>query len=198
MQLPSAAGFRAGVRWADGGGESAASISSANPTRRFDLTLLDARQPRAGSKRLWCSATAATYGLRFGEAAALRQACGEVLTVRSSPYGGDRRRIAESTTKTKRDRHVPVPEPRLAQAHVELLHRPRTPWCSRRGGRIPASVNTAGHSTTPATRSGSVPHGSGVPRPRWRSAQAQRRRATSWTRRQSGDDARPAPLLVND
>lgn len=52
-------------------------------------------------------------GLRFGEAVALRRrhVVDRVLTVRSSATAVTGKGIVESTTKTKRDRHVPVPEP---------------------------------------------------------------------------------------
>jgi integrase len=56
-------------------------------------------------------------GLRFGEAVALRpKHGGRVLTVRSSATAVTAAGIVESTTKTKRDRHAPVPEPCLAEA----------------------------------------------------------------------------------
>jgi integrase len=52
-------------------------------------------------------------GLRFGEAAALRRkhVGDRELTVRASATAVKGRGIVETTTKTKRDRHVPVPGP---------------------------------------------------------------------------------------
>ncbi len=71
-----------------------------------------------------------------------------VLTVRSSATAVTGKGIVESTTKTKRDRHVPVPEPVWKKLKAELPPT-RTRWSSpaARAGSF-HSANTAGHSTT--------------------------------------------------
>ncbi|EFD72715.1 LOW QUALITY PROTEIN: hypothetical integrase, partial [Mycobacterium tuberculosis GM 1503] len=59
-----------------------------------------------------------------------------VLTVRSSPTAVTGKGIVESTTKTKRDRHVPVPEPVWRRLHAELPTDPNA-LCPRRKGDLP-------------------------------------------------------------
>jgi len=79
-------------------------------------------------------------GLRFGEAVALRrrQVGDRVLTVRSSATAVTGKGIVESTTKTKRDRHVPVPEPVWQRLHPELPTDPNAlVFPSRKGGFLP-------------------------------------------------------------
>jgi integrase len=79
-------------------------------------------------------------GLRFGEAVALRRrhVGDRVLTVRSSATAVTGRGIVESTTKTKRDRHVPVPEPVWKRLQAELPTDPNDlVFPSRKGGFLP-------------------------------------------------------------
>lgn len=79
-------------------------------------------------------------GLRFGEAVALRRkhVGDRVLTVRSSARAVTGKGIVESTTKTKRDRHVPVPEPVWERLHAELPTDPNAlVFPSRKGGFLP-------------------------------------------------------------
>ncbi|BBY31498.1 tyrosine-type recombinase/integrase [Mycolicibacterium sediminis] len=79
-------------------------------------------------------------GLRFGEAVALRRrhVGDRVLTVRSSATAVTGRGIVESTTKTKRDRHVPVPEPVWQRLKAELPADPNElVFPSRKGGFLP-------------------------------------------------------------
>jgi integrase len=61
-------------------------------------------------------------GLRFGEAAALRRrhVGDRVLTVRASATAVTGKGIVETTTKTRRDRHVPVPGPVWERLKDEL------------------------------------------------------------------------------
>jgi integrase len=76
-------------------------------------------------------------GLRFGEAVALRRkhVGDRVLTVRSSATAVTGKGIVESTTKTKRDRHVPVPEPVWQRLHAELPAAPNAlAFPGRKGG----------------------------------------------------------------
>jgi len=79
-------------------------------------------------------------GIRFGEAVALRRkhVGDRVLTVRSSATAVTGKGIVESTTKTKRDRHVPVPEPVWQGLHSELPTNPNAlVFPSRKGGFLP-------------------------------------------------------------
>jgi integrase len=79
-------------------------------------------------------------GLRFGEAVALRRKhVGErVLTVRSSATAVTGKGIVESTTKTKRDRHVPVPEFVWKKLEAVLPADPNAlVFPSRKGGFLP-------------------------------------------------------------
>lgn len=79
-------------------------------------------------------------GLRFGEAVALRRrhVGDRVLTVRSSATAVTGKGIVESTTKTKRDRHVPVPEPVWLRLQAELPADPNAlVFPSRKGGFLP-------------------------------------------------------------
>ncbi|MCV7227842.1 tyrosine-type recombinase/integrase [Mycolicibacterium komossense] len=79
-------------------------------------------------------------GLRFGEAVALRRrhVGDRVLTVRSSATAVAGKGIVESTTKTKRDRHVPVPEPVWLRLQAELPADPNAlVFPSRKGGFLP-------------------------------------------------------------
>jgi integrase len=79
-------------------------------------------------------------GLRFGEAVALRRrnVGDRVLTVRSSATAVTGKGIVESTTKTKRDRHVPVPEPVWQRLQAELPADPNAlVFPSRKGGFLP-------------------------------------------------------------
>ncbi len=114
----SAAGSRWRVRWVDGGRRGAQQeLQRKTPTRRY-LTHAELLMPasRAGSKRSpWCSATAA-YGpvscVPCGRKRGDRVRRPSDRPLRLRPATG----IAESTTKTKRDRHVPVPESLFMQA----------------------------------------------------------------------------------
>ena len=79
-------------------------------------------------------------GLRFGEAVALRRrnVGDRVLTVRSSATAVTGKGIVESTTKTKRDRHVPVPEPVWQRLQAELPADPNAlVFPGRKGGFLP-------------------------------------------------------------
>lgn len=79
-------------------------------------------------------------GLRFGEAAALRRkhVGDRELTVRSSATYVTGRGIVESTTKTNRARHVPVPGPVWDRLKAELPGNPNAlVFPSRRGGHLP-------------------------------------------------------------
>jgi integrase len=80
-------------------------------------------------------------GLRFGEAAALRRRhIGDrELTVRASATAVTGKGIVESdTTKAKRARHVPVPEPVWARLSKELPDDPSAlVFPSRKGGHLP-------------------------------------------------------------
>ncbi|BBY14505.1 hypothetical protein NIIDNTM18_40650 [Mycolicibacterium litorale] len=79
-------------------------------------------------------------GLRFGEAVALRRrhVGDRMLTVRSSATAVTGKGIVESTTKTKRDRHVPVPEPVWKKLKAELPADPNAlVFPSRKGGFLP-------------------------------------------------------------
>ncbi|WP_108924582.1 tyrosine-type recombinase/integrase [Mycobacterium montefiorense] len=79
-------------------------------------------------------------GLRFGEAVALRRrhVGDRVLTVRSSATAVTGKGIVESTTKTKRDRHVPVPGPVWEKLKAELPADPNAlVFPSRKGGFLP-------------------------------------------------------------
>ena len=78
--------------------------------------------------------------MRFGEAVALRRrnVGDRVLTVRSSATAVTGKGIVESTTKTKRDRHVPVPEPVWQRLQAELPADPNAlVFPSRKGGFLP-------------------------------------------------------------
>ncbi|BBZ22133.1 hypothetical protein MHIB_05510 [Mycolicibacter hiberniae] len=76
-----------------------------------------------------------------------------VLTVRSSATAVTGEGTVESTTDTKRDRHVPVPEPIWKKLKAELPTDPNTLVFPRRKGGSYGSVSTAGHSTTRAQTS---------------------------------------------
>ncbi|WP_308197426.1 site-specific integrase [Candidatus Mycolicibacterium alkanivorans] len=79
-------------------------------------------------------------GLRFGEAVALRRrhVGDRVLTVRASATAVAGKGIVESTTKTKRDRHVPVPEPVWLRLEADLPADPNAlVFSSRKGGFLP-------------------------------------------------------------
>lgn len=78
--------------------------------------------------------------LKFGEAVALRRrhVGYRVLTVRSSATAVTGKGIVESTTKTKRDRHVPVPEPVWKKLKAELPADPNAlVVASRKVGFLP-------------------------------------------------------------
>ncbi len=79
-------------------------------------------------------------GLRFGEAAALRRkhVGDRQLTVRASATAVTGKGIVETTTKTKRDRHVPIPEPVWERLKDELPADPNAlVFPSRKGGFLP-------------------------------------------------------------
>ncbi|MCV7258371.1 tyrosine-type recombinase/integrase [Mycobacterium shimoidei] len=79
-------------------------------------------------------------GLRFGEAAALRRkhVGDRQLTVRASATYVTGSGIVESTTKTNRTRHVPVPEPVWQRLKRELPDKPDAlVFPSYRGGHLP-------------------------------------------------------------
>ena len=116
-------------------------------------------------------------GLRFGEAVALRRkhVGDRVLTVRSSATAVTGKGIVESTTKTKRDRHVPVPEPVWQRLHSELPTNPNAlVFPSRKGGFLPLGEYrwAFDNACDEVGIEGLVPHGLGTPRRRWRSVQA--------------------------
>lgn len=119
-----------------------------------------------------------------------------MLTVRSSPTAVTGKGIVESTTKTKRDRHVPVPEPVWRRLHAELPTDPNAlVFPGRKGGFLPLgeyrwAFDNAGDQVGIEGWYRTVWD---TPRPRWRSAQAltSSRATAPWTR-SSGDDARPA------
>jgi integrase len=79
-------------------------------------------------------------GLRFGEAAALRRrhVGDRELTVLASATAVAGQGIVESTTKTRRTRHVPVPEPVWERLLQELPEAPNAlVFPSRKGGHLP-------------------------------------------------------------
>jgi integrase len=79
-------------------------------------------------------------GLRFGEAAALRRkdVGDRELTIRSSATYVAGSGIVETTTKTNRARHVPVPEPVWELLSKELPDEPSAlVFPSHRGGHLP-------------------------------------------------------------
>ncbi|SRX94732.1 site-specific recombinase XerD [Blastococcus saxobsidens DD2] [Mycobacterium shimoidei] len=79
-------------------------------------------------------------GLRFGEAAALRRkhVGDRQLTVRASATYVTGSGIVETTTKTNRTRHVPVPEPVWQRLKRELSDKPDAlVFPSYRGGHLP-------------------------------------------------------------
>jgi integrase len=79
-------------------------------------------------------------GLRFGEAAALRRkhVGDRELLVRSSATYVTGRGIVESTTKTNRARHVPIPGPVWERLQPELPSDPNAlVFPSHRGGHLP-------------------------------------------------------------
>jgi integrase len=79
-------------------------------------------------------------GLRFGEAAALRRKhVGErELVVRASATAVTGKGIVETDTKTKRARHVPIPEPVWQRLKAELPDQPNAlVFPSRKGGFLP-------------------------------------------------------------
>jgi len=79
-------------------------------------------------------------GLRFGEAAALRRrhVGDRELTIRSSATYVTGRGIVETTTKTNRARHVPVPAPVWDRLQPELPTEPNAlVFPSHRGGYLP-------------------------------------------------------------
>jgi integrase len=79
-------------------------------------------------------------GLRFGEAAALRRkhVGDRELLVRASATYVTGKGIVESTTKTNRARHVPVPVPVWDRLQPELPSDPNAlVFPSRRGGHLP-------------------------------------------------------------
>jgi integrase len=76
-------------------------------------------------------------GIRFGEAAALRRkhVGDRELTIRASATHVAGQGIVESTTKSKRARHVPVPGPVWERLKTELPDDPNAlvfPRCARR------------------------------------------------------------------
>jgi integrase len=78
-------------------------------------------------------------GLRFGEAAALRRkhVGDSELIVRASATAVTGKGIVETTTKTKRDRHVPVPEPVWQRLKDELPDEPNAlVFPGRNGGYL--------------------------------------------------------------
>lgn len=103
-------------------------------------------------------------GLRFGEAVALRRrhVGDRVLTVRSSATAVTGKGIVESTTKTKRDRHVPVPEPVWEKLKAELpADTNALVFPSRKGGFLPLGEYRWAFDNACAEVSieGLVPHG---------------------------------------
>ena len=103
-------------------------------------------------------------GLRFGEAAALRRrhVGDRELTVRASATAVSGQGIVETTTKTKRDRHVPVPEPVWQRLVAELPDDPNAlVFPSRKGGFLPlGEYRWAFDNACKATGiDGLVPHG---------------------------------------
>lgn len=79
-------------------------------------------------------------GLRFGEAAALRRkhVGDRELTIRASATHVTGKGIVESTTKTKRTRHVPIPGPVWERLKAELPDDPNAlVFPRRRGGLLP-------------------------------------------------------------
>lgn len=79
-------------------------------------------------------------GLRFGEAVALRRrhVGDKVLVVSSSATAVKGKGIVESTTKTSRSRHVPVPEPIWLELRAELpADRNALVFPGREGGFLP-------------------------------------------------------------
>jgi integrase len=79
-------------------------------------------------------------GLRFGEAVALRRGHvgTKVLVVSSSATAVKGEGIVESTTKTNRSRHVPVPEPIWLELQAELpADRNALVFPGREGGFLP-------------------------------------------------------------
>lgn len=103
-------------------------------------------------------------GLRFGEAVALRRrhVGDRVLAVRSSATAVTGKGIVESTTKTKRDRHLPVPEPVWKKLKAELPADPNAlVFPSRNGGFLPLGEYRWAFDNTCADVGidGMVPHG---------------------------------------
>lgn len=98
-----------------------------------------------------------------------------MLTVRSSPTAVTGKGIVESTTKTKRDRHVPVPEPVWRRLHAELPTDPNAlVFPGRKVGFLPLgeyrwAFDNAGDQVGIEGWYRTVWD---TPRPRWRSAQA--------------------------
>lgn len=96
--------------------------------------------PRWGRPRLAMSSRwrATCSGWRGTKPRCRRYVGDRVLTVRSSATAVTGNGIVESTTKTKRDRHVPVPEPVWNKLTAELPADPNAPvFPSRKGGFLP-------------------------------------------------------------
>jgi integrase len=79
-------------------------------------------------------------GLRFGEAAALRRRHegDRELVIAASATHVRGQGIVETTTKTKRSRHVPVPQPVLGPAQKRVTRRPQRPGVPPPARRTPA------------------------------------------------------------
>lgn len=169
------------VRWVDGGGEEHSKSFQRKPDAQVPdpCRTVDARQGHGPVRNAHLGARllrlTAVYGL--GEAVALRRkhVGDRVLTVRSSPTAVTGKGIVESTTKTKRDRHVPVPEPVWRRLHAELPTDPNAlVFPGRKGGFLPLgeyrwAFDNAGDQVGIEGWYRTV---WGTPRPRWRSAQA--------------------------
>ena len=102
-------------------------------------------------------------GLRFGEAVALRRrhVGDRELTLRASATAVTGQGIVESTTKTKRTRQVPVPEPVWKRLKAELPGDPDALVFPAARADSCRSVSIAGRSTRRAAVGidGLVPHG---------------------------------------
>jgi integrase len=92
-------------------------------------------------------------GIRFGEAVALRRKHigNRVLAIRSHATAVTGKGIVKSTAKTKRDRHVPVPEHVWRRLYSELATDPNAlVFPSRKDGFLPLG-ECCWHSTMRAT-----------------------------------------------
>jgi integrase len=103
-------------------------------------------------------------GLRFGEAAALRRkhVGDRELLVRSSATYVTGKGIVESTTKTNRERHVPIPGPVWDRLRPELPSDPNAlVFPSHRGGHLPIEEyrRASDKACNAVGITGLVPHG---------------------------------------